>query len=329
MDSITQIALGATISAAVGFKPFGRKTLLTGALLGTLPDLDVFVDYGNAIDNFTSHRGFSHSLFVLSALSILLYFIILRLKPHCNEHKLALFLTLFLPLITHPLLDTFTTYGTQLLWPLNSPPIALHSVFVIDPLYTLPLLISGLYLAFSHHHQKALRWNKIALLVSCAYLAFGLFSQALITHRVQQDNLVKNAPTLVMPTPFNSVYWRVLSYQQDSYYEAFTYLGDNRPLQWVSYSHHRFLIADSQPDDLSRLEWFSHGWLRFDKLEDKLLITDLRLGLAGYHPFSFAVAEQHETQWKSIKPIEIQASDEKLQQAISQIKAGLKLSFWQ
>jgi len=53
MDSVTQIALGATVAAAVGFKSFGRKVLLVGAFLGTLPDLDVFIDYGNAIDNHT------------------------------------------------------------------------------------------------------------------------------------------------------------------------------------------------------------------------------------------------------------------------------------
>ena len=109
MDSVTQIALGATVAAAVGFKPFGRKVLLAGAFLGTLPDLDVFIDYGNAIDNYTSHRGFSHSLFVLSLLSLLIYFVTLKLKPHFKEHKLALFLVIFLPLVTHPLL-----YGVSL-----------------------------------------------------------------------------------------------------------------------------------------------------------------------------------------------------------------------
>ncbi len=42
-----------------------RKALLVGAMLGTLPDLDVFIDFGDAVRNFTYHRGFSHSLFIL------------------------------------------------------------------------------------------------------------------------------------------------------------------------------------------------------------------------------------------------------------------------
>ncbi|WP_413692056.1 metal-dependent hydrolase [Psychromonas sp. KJ10-2] len=71
MDSITQIALGTSVAGLVGIKPFGRKALIAGALLGTLPDLDVLLNYQTAIQDFTFHRGFSHSLFVLTALSLL------------------------------------------------------------------------------------------------------------------------------------------------------------------------------------------------------------------------------------------------------------------
>lgn len=329
MDSITQIALGATVSAAVGFKPFGRKVLLTGALLGTLPDLDVLIDYGNAIDNFTSHRGFSHSLFVLTGLSLLLYFIVLKCKPQCEKHKLALFLVIFLPLITHPLLDTFTTYGTQLLWPLTSPPIAWHSIFIIDPLYTLPLLISGLFLCFSRNKERWLKVNKFTLLLSCIYLAWGQFSQATITKRVKQDTLADTSQLLVMPTPFNSLYWRVSNYQQDSYYEAITYLGDTAPLQWTRYSTNRSLVADSQPSYLPRLEWFSHGWLRFDEVQGKLQITDLRLGLTGYHPFTFEVAQKQQGRWQTIEPSEVALDDKQLQLSLQRLKEQLDLPFWQ
>ena len=328
MDSITQIALGATVSAAVGFKPFGRKVLLTGAFLGTLPDLDVIIDYGNAIDNFTSHRGFSHSLFVLTALSLLLYFVVLRLKPQCSKHKLALFLTLFLPLITHPLLDSFTTYGTQLLWPLTSPPIAWHSIFIIDPLYTLPILISAIFLYFSANKTRWLTLNKCALLVSCIYLTWGQLSQTSITNRIKQDDLVKNNPLLVMPTPFNSIFWRVASYQQEYYYEAITYLGDTGPLQWTRYEHNRSLVADSQPDYLTRLEWFSHSWLRFDETDGMLQATDLRLGLTGYHPFSFEIAQREQNVWKTIEPKEMEKDEAQLQQALGNLKEKLDLPFW-
>ena len=47
-----------------------------------------------------------------------------------------------LALVTHPLLDAFTVYGTQLLWPLPMRPVMWSSVFIIDPLYTFSLLIA-------------------------------------------------------------------------------------------------------------------------------------------------------------------------------------------
>ncbi|MCP4321201.1 MAG: metal-dependent hydrolase [Alteromonadales bacterium] len=325
MDSITQIALGATVAASVGFKPFGRKVLLAGAALGTLPDLDVIIDYGNAIDNYTSHRGFSHSLFVLTLLSLPLYFITLKLRPHFKTDKSALFLVIFLPLLTHPLLDTFTTYGTQLLWPFTSPPIAWHSIFIIDPLYTLPLLISMLFLWFNANKQRGLTINMFALLLSCAYLTWGQIAQANITAHVKQDSLVGNGKLLVMPTPFNTVYWRVLSYQDDSYHEAFTYVGDKKPLQWTSYNSNRYLLKDSQPTLLPRLEWFSHSWLRFDEVDGKLQITDLRLGVAGFHPFTFVIAQKQGEEWQAIEPQQIRMDTDKQQQFVMLLKDKMGL----
>ncbi len=325
MDSITQIALGATVAASVGFKPFGRKVLLAGAALGTLPDLDVLIDYGNAIDNYTSHRGFSHSLFALTLLSLFIYFICLKLRPQFSKDKLALFLVIFLPLITHPLLDSFTTYGTQLLWPLTSPPIAWHSIFIIDPLYTLPLLISMLFLWFSANKQRWIRINNFALIFSCVYLLWGQVIQGVITARAEQDKLVQNSQLLVMPTPFNSFYWRVISYQEESYYEAFTHVGDNKPLQWQHYPNNRQLVTLSQPELLPRLEWFSHSWLRFDEAAGELYITDLRLGVAGFHPFTFVIAKKQGDSWQSIEPRQIPMDKQKQQQFVMLLKDKIGL----
>lgn len=320
MDSITQIALGASVAGAAGFKYFGRKSLLAGALLGTLPDLDIVVDYGNAIDNYTSHRSFSHSLFVLSALSLCLYFTTLRLRPQLHAHKQALFLVIFLALITHPLLDTFTSYGTQLLWPLTSPPIAWHSIFIIDPLYTLPLLMSVFFLCFTTHKQRGLMFNQFALLLSCAYLAWGQYCQTMITEQVKQDPQAKQGKLLVMPTPFNTLFWRVLSYHDNQYYEAFTHLGDKKPLQWSQHNNNRDLLNGAQPEYVERLEWFSHGWLRFDEEHGQLRVTDLRLGVAGYHPFTFAIADQQQLNWQSIEPQQIEMAKIDPQQIIPKVK---------
>ena len=129
MDSITQVALGASLAGAVAGKTLGRTALVIGAGLGTLPDLDVIIDYGSAVANFTQHRGFSHSLFILVPLAVLLAWLLWRWRPQLSFPR---WLTLTaLVLVTHPLLDSFTTYGTQLFWPLG-PPVALSSIFIIQ-----------------------------------------------------------------------------------------------------------------------------------------------------------------------------------------------------
>ena len=71
MDSVSQLVLGAAVSAACVPARHRRKALLLGAALGTLPDLDVLIDYGDAVSNMRFHRGFSHSLFVLPVVALL------------------------------------------------------------------------------------------------------------------------------------------------------------------------------------------------------------------------------------------------------------------
>lgn len=134
MDSINQAVLGASIQGALLGRWQGRKALLYGAMLGTLPDLDAVIDYGDAVAEMTYHRGFSHSLFVLFSVALLLTWLVRRVYPHPGYSTQRLFATLVLVLLTHPSLDSFTSYGTQLFWPLMPTPTAWSSIFIIDPL---------------------------------------------------------------------------------------------------------------------------------------------------------------------------------------------------
>ena len=65
----------------------GRKAMLWGAACGTLPDLDVFLPFGDPVKDFTYHRSFSHSIFVLSLLTPLLVWLILKLHPNLARYK--------------------------------------------------------------------------------------------------------------------------------------------------------------------------------------------------------------------------------------------------
>ena len=117
MDSLTQIALGSAVAVAVmGRRTSVRRSAAWGAVAGTLPDLDVLIDHGDALLDMVLHRAESHSLFYLTLLAPLLAGLVCRL-----HHERTLFrhwwLALWLVLLTHPLLDAMTVYGTQLLLP--------------------------------------------------------------------------------------------------------------------------------------------------------------------------------------------------------------------
>ncbi len=307
MDSLTQIALGASVAAAVGGRTFGRKTLVAGALLATLPDLDVLLSYPDAIANYTYHRGFSHSLFVLSAFAFVLSWLCLRLKPEYRLHKVRLTLLIWLTLITHPLLDAFTTYGTQLFWPLTLPPVSWASIFIIDPLYTLPLLVAGIGLWFSRANLKWQRINYFCLTVSCCYLLFTQLGKQEVLKQAAQNPATNSAQLFISPTPFNTIAWRLLQYDGEHYYEGFTTLFNNQPIEWRQFATGRELIDDYQSPSLDRLEWFSHGLLKFELQDKQLLATDLRLGMADFYPFIFGLAKYKGQDLQPIESIKIES----------------------
>src|SRR3546814_5957147 len=81
MDSLTQAVLGAGIQGAMLGRYHGRKALAAGALLATLPDLDVLIDYGDPVSGMINHRGFSHSVFILTALALALTALLRHWRP--------------------------------------------------------------------------------------------------------------------------------------------------------------------------------------------------------------------------------------------------------
>ncbi|AKO53900.1 hydrolase [Marinobacter psychrophilus] len=293
MDSITQMALGASIAGLVAGKTLGRSVLITGALLGTLPDLDVLIDYGSAVANFTQHRGFSHSLFVLAPLSLLLAALFWRWKPQLGFSRWLLLTALVL--LTHPILDTFTTYGTQLFWPLGRP-LAISSVFIIDPLYTLPLLAGCAAFLL---RPAAVRVLAAGLLLSTGYLGWSFAAQQVITERVQPALAsagFADAELLVQPMPFNTVLWRATAITEQQRVEIVTgFLDGDSPLM-LEYFPRQPELANSvaQLPETRRLEWFTRGFLDYQTRNGEITATDVRLGIPGAHPFTFVLANERD-----------------------------------
>lgn len=302
MDSITQAVLGASIQGALMGRWQGRKALLYGAVLGTLPDLDVVIDYGDAVAQMTYHRGFSHSLFVLTVLAAVLTWLIRRFRPHPDYTTRRLLFSIWLVLFTHPLLDAFTSYGTQLFWPLATPPVAWSSIFIIDPLYTLPLLIAVFAGLVGGLKGFSARLPGIALALSSLYLASTLGGKWMAEQRVEQAlerEGIRAQALFSTPTPFNSLLWRVVVLDGEDYHEALAGWFDRDPPRLERIPRGTSLarrLRDSPQH--ARLGWFTHGILRYDQIGRELVVTDLRLGMTGFHPFRFVLAEQKDGRWQ-------------------------------
>ena len=173
MDSLSQIALGSAVAIGV----MGRRTAVWkaatwGAIAGTLPDLDVVIDHGDALLNMVLHRAESHALFWLTLFAPLMAWVVSRIHREAHLFR-RWWLSLWLVLVTHPLLDAMTVYGTQLLLPFTNHPYGVGSVFIIDPAYTLPLVVGVVAALRMKDAARGLRWNAVGLVLSTAYLAWS------------------------------------------------------------------------------------------------------------------------------------------------------------
>jgi inner membrane protein len=310
MDSVTQFVLGAGVGMAVLGRRMGvRKAALTGGLLGSLPDMDVFWPFDDAVDRFVLHRSATHSL-VIQTLATPVLGEGLRLAARSlRDARWQAWLAVFLCLTTHALLDAMTIYGTRLFWPIWTKPIGLGSVFIIDPLYTLPLLIVTVWGLFRRDWTPAFgQALTVVLAVSTAYLGWSVIVQQIEMARARSA-LAKAgiAPerAFATPTPFNTLFWRVVAIDGARYFNVYVpLLGGADAI--TAYVHPRGRESDACLNGngaMQRLRAFSKGFYRVERGADGTVrIADLRMGLTPQYVFRFIVAEHNGTGIEAIEP---------------------------
>ncbi|OHV07720.1 metal-dependent hydrolase [Kushneria phosphatilytica] len=304
MDSVTQACLGATLGGAVLGRQLGRRALVAGAVLATIPDLDSFLDFGDAVADYTYHRSFSHSLLVLTGVATLLAILLSRWRHTRAIGFKRWWWFCALILLTHPLLDAFTTYGTQLLWPISSPPVAWKTIFIIDPLYTLPMLIA---LIAGLIRGQPRRISMIGLGLSSLYLAFTIGAKAEVMARLTPELAARgleDQAVMVQPAPLTSLLWRVTVIDDERQLEGMISLFDDADeLQLDSFSRSTELAPATLKFAAGRrLAWFAGPFRRFDIIDNRLVVTDMRMGLPGNYSFAFAIARRDtpDAAWQAI-----------------------------
>lgn len=303
MDSLTQVVLGAAVGEAVLGKKIGNKALLYGAIGGTIPDLDVFLGlFTDTITAIELHRGFSHSILFSVIMAPLLGWLVNKIERSKNLGWQPWANLFFLSLVTHPLLDAFTTWGTQLFWPFNIK-MAFNSIFVIDPLYTLPFLFCCITVLFCKRTSKLRRrFNRFGLIISTSYLFCTLILKSLAYKKIESElknQGIEYTTISTRPSPLNTILWNANIDTKENYLITDYSFFDTQPLKFKKYPKHREKSeALIKYLNIQRLINISEGWYIIEQKEDQWYFNDLRFGLipredgSSFFTFSYYLKEK-------------------------------------
>ncbi|MCP1995835.1 metal-dependent hydrolase [Flavobacterium sp. HSC-61S13] len=310
MDSLSQIVLGAAVGNAVLGTKIKNKAVVYGAIAATIPDLDILA--GKLLDPIEAlgiHRGVSHSFVFAAVLALVLGYGIFRLDRSKGVTFKEGFNLVFLALVTHSFLDVFTTWGTQVLWPWTYS-FAFKSIFVVDPLYTIPFAV---FLVLSMLEKKdmkrRMRWNNYGILVSSAYLLLTLvlkyfayieFKDSLNRRDVSYHSLV------VKPTAFNTILWNGIVETDSAYWIGDYSFFDSSDIEYQQYAKNRYLIEHIYAEPIvQKLIDLSEGEYVISKTKGQLYFNDLRFGLLKNDPqdiqfaFSYHLFQNGDGDWKA------------------------------
>lgn len=294
MDPFSQAALGAVVGQAVGHRALGYRAAVYGALAGALPDVDVFFSLnGDFVDQLVSHRGITHSLFFAPVLGPALGWLIWYRQRRRREDpgpRHVWMWVMTLALLSHPLLDLMTPYGTQLLLPFSDARFAINAMPIIDPVYT-SLLALGLFAAWLPVLRSRVSAGTAAILtlaLSSAYLGYGWF-QGARTETVARAQLEAKGVTpdrlAAFPTILQVHLRRVVARTATEDRVGFYSTWAPCEIEWTIAPRlqDRALTAPFLASREGRVfDWFAMGWARYDVLATEngaeLTVGDLRYG---------------------------------------------------
>lgn len=287
MDPLTQGVLGASLSQAASKKQHLVVAGGLGLLSGMAPDLDAFIrSESDPLLALEFHRQFTHSLLFIpigSLICALVLHLLIAKRRGLSFKQSWLYCALGYG--THALLDSCTTYGTQLFWPLTNERYAWNTISIIDPVYTLPILI---LLVFA-------TWKRIPLLARIAFLwaliypTLGMIQRdraEAIGWQLAQERQHTPIRLEAKPSFANILVWKVVYETESRYYvdavragkSDRTYPGDSVAKLNVSQDFPWLDPNSQQAKDIERFRWFSNGYVAQDPMDD-LRVIDVRYSI--------------------------------------------------
>jgi len=289
MDSITHIVLGAAIGEAMLGKKIGKKAMLWGALANSLPDIDVIANFfADPVSALLIHRGITHSFFFAFIISPVLAYLFYRTHLKFSASYKGYLLFFLIAIICHDVIDVFTSYGTALLEPFSHKRFSTNSIFVADPIYTLPLLVSFIILLILKRGSAKRRpVNNAAIILSSLYLLLTFINKINVDHVMQQnlkDQNISYADYMTTPAPLNNILWYMIAKNDSDYYTGYySILDADKKIPFRKLPTNERLL-ENFPDDpvIEKLKFFSGGFYSINKKDaDEIYFNDLRFGQAA------------------------------------------------
>jgi inner membrane protein len=191
-------------------------------------------------------------------------------------------------LFTHPLLDAFTTYGTQLLAPFSRHRFAWDAVAIVDPLYT--ALAAALLASGMTFPPAARRVAWVGLALSSAYVGLGLFVNQR-AEAVARAQLVAEGVSVTRvsayPTLFQLPFRRIVARSPDEVRVGWLSVLAPRPIVWERFEAAGGPLVEAArgTEEARVLEWFAMGEAtpRVEPTADGTVVEfdDLRYGFPG------------------------------------------------
>ncbi len=287
MDPITHVLLGASLGYASFGKKLGRTAAACAGLAAFVPDADIFIrSVNDPLIAIEYHRGFTHSL-IFAPVGAGIVAGVWILRRRWRPQALTIWLCCLLAYLSHCLLDAATSYGTQLLWPFSNARAGWDLISIVDPIFTLALLM-GLVLALA---LKKIRAATAALIVAAVYLVLGGVQHARAA-AAQKQLAARRGHNIerfeVMPTLANNLVWRALYVHEGKIYSDRLRVGwfsgvtvvEGWSLPLVTEAElTETERARDQRRSFERFNWFSEGWVA-RKPDDASVFGDMRYSLS-------------------------------------------------
>ena len=256
-----------------------------GILVQVAPDLDFITGaWMDPTSSLLAHRGLSHSFFFAIIASSMLALVARNIRSGTSIDLRGWLSFFFIGWTIHILLDSFNNYGTGLFEPFSHRRFSFNALYVVDPFFSIWLLIALLILLFLNRHSRYRSWAwKTSLALSFLYLCYCTVNKFRIDTRTRQALALQHISYdqyLTTPSPLNNWLWYVVAGNKNGFYAGYTSVFDrSKTIQLHFFPRNDSLLrplGDHAP--LQRLLRFSQGFYTIERLQDTLVFNDLRFG---------------------------------------------------